>query len=661
MKLESYIDYIPSGGAIHKQGDTWIPLDPSFKLQKIEEGEDISDEVIFDKDGFLSEQQGIEIPLYFWLNQLGTYAETNFPEKRLYEFSRRKAIIPEEIEVLPASLPYKRIEQPTIYSEIPDNLRYKIGISLSSEDILGLGLSYQIPLPELGESRLTLSYKSDLSHPAYLVELQPVIKIDGQEKAVGDPIGAGKDQTITIDISMPNQETDRIQNTIIAGEFHNLCITWPFFSSQLATKIGQRLITNIEATSPDFLQNGFFSEDIAGDYLFMQGKSYFGQVGIMDEIASSYLHLPFFKDILFAHLFVEADVDYLFGMPYTMSIRGLSIDADRNICLVIGEEKKIKEFMTISGYTSSVLEHAIWEKWYGEGAISAIKAIQIANENNIPVYDIDSSNVSIVDTFNIPDLAKEDIKNAINAGNIAKCPQSSINYLGWQGIGYIIQDPITGEGKYEIVGVSGGLFLLTHPSARSYKELYDIEVEAIKFARDNSPVGDTDVCEAFANFAQDLANRFTDEEFKQSYFLHALYDLSVYDLGGIKKYLWWYLGLLGPSGPAKLRPQWLNTHKDGYPESGFKLFVYPCSCWDEKKDPYEEWRKKEDGRKDHFVTNAVEPDLALIFEALFWEEDCQNDSMYNFFGRVFGSEVYWGIIHKNEVGGRIMEYLHPKE
>ncbi|MEW6481998.1 MAG: transglutaminase domain-containing protein, partial [bacterium] len=643
--VESYIDYIPSGGAIHKQGDTWIPLDPSFKLQKIEEGEDISDEVIFDKESFLSKQQEIEIPLYFWLNQLGTYAETNFPKKRLYEFSRRKAIIPEEIEVLPASLPYEIIEQPTIYSKIPDNLRYKIGISLSSEDILGLDLFYQIPLPELGESRLTLSYKSDLSlynNPAYLVELQPVIKIDGQEKAVGDPIGAGKDQTITIDLFMPNQETDCIQNTIIAGEFHNLCITWPFFSSQLATEIGQRLITNIEGTGPDFLQNGFFSEDIAGDYLFMQGKSYFGQVGIMDEIASSFLHLPFFKDILFAHLFVEADVDYLFGMPYTMKIRGLSIDADRNICAVIGASDKIKEFMTISGYTSSVLEHNIWEKWYGEGAISAIKAIQIAGEHGISVYDIDSSNVGIVDGFNIPSFAKQDIKNAINAGNIAKCPQSSITYNGWQGIGYIIQDPTTGEGRYEIAGVSGGLFLLTHPSAKSWRYYYDIEKRAIEYAK--TLTGDD--CTKFANFAQFLANQFTENEFKQSFFLHALYDLSVSDEWQ-KWYYDWYLALLGNGGPRKSRPAWLNNHNDGGEGSGFKVF-FP-------EDP------DRTGRKDHFVVNAACRELGYIVWMLyeiFKTEESLNDLKYNAEGMAFGIMIIEGEISRFGVEGWIMEYLH---
>ncbi|MEW6680242.1 MAG: hypothetical protein AB1297_04350, partial [bacterium] len=62
--------------------------------------------------------------------------------------------------------------------------------------------------------------------------------------------------------------------------------------------------------------------------------------------------------------------------------------------------------------------------------------------------------------FNIPSLAKQDIKNAINAGYIAKCPSSNINYLGWQGVGYIIQDPTTGAGACLISGGAAGAMSL---------------------------------------------------------------------------------------------------------------------------------------------------------------------------------------------------------
>ncbi|MEW6104665.1 MAG: hypothetical protein AB1630_12785, partial [bacterium] len=74
------------------------------------------------------------------------------------------------------------------------------------------------------EKRLTLSYKSDLSpynYPCYLVELIPVIKVEGEEKAIGNPVGAGSDQTLAIEIIIPNQPPEKITNTIIAGEFYN--------------------------------------------------------------------------------------------------------------------------------------------------------------------------------------------------------------------------------------------------------------------------------------------------------------------------------------------------------------------------------------------------------------------------------------------------------
>ncbi|MEW6103821.1 MAG: hypothetical protein AB1630_08440, partial [bacterium] len=336
-----------------------------------------------------------------------------------------------------------------------------------------------------------------------------------------------------------------------------------------------------------------------------------------------------------------------------------------------------KEFMTISGYTSSTLEHNIWEKWYGEGAISAIKAIQIANESNIPVYDIDSSNVSIVDTFNIPSLAKEDIKNSINAGNIAKCPQSSINYLGWQGIGYIITDPTTGEGKYEIADVSGGIILITNPSGRSYSELWDIEMKAIEYAHKEltTPLGDPipDDCTAFASFAQDLAIRWneyfkepTDFLKKREYFLCSLYDLSVSD-----DWYFWQFGLLGWSGPRILRPLWLNTHFEGsYDEKTKIIFTGGYKVYD-LKDPA--MAEGVTGKKDHFVSNALGGNMAYIIEIASkilgpvteWvievgKEESTNDLKYNALGREFGDKIRSGEISLgfSEVWDWITEYLH---
>lgn len=37
--VEAYVDYTPSRGAVHKEGDTWIPMDASFKQHTFTEGD----------------------------------------------------------------------------------------------------------------------------------------------------------------------------------------------------------------------------------------------------------------------------------------------------------------------------------------------------------------------------------------------------------------------------------------------------------------------------------------------------------------------------------------------------------------------------------------------------------------------------------------------
>ncbi|MEW6103818.1 MAG: hypothetical protein AB1630_08425 [bacterium] len=85
-------------------------------------------------------------------------------------------------------------------------------------------------------------------------------------------------------------------------------------------------------------------------------------------------------------------------------------------------------------------------------------------------------------------------------------------------------------------------------------------------------------------------------------------------------------------------------------KSGFEVF-YP-------NDP------DRDGRKDHFVSNAVDPTLAIIYDFLNPEESL-NDMEYNYLGRTFGNNIKINIdvpyrIEKTKVGEWIKENLHKK-
>ena len=55
--VEAYVDYIPSRGAVHRTGDTWAPLDGSYKQYVYTEGIDLATEVPFDAQAFVEQVQ----------------------------------------------------------------------------------------------------------------------------------------------------------------------------------------------------------------------------------------------------------------------------------------------------------------------------------------------------------------------------------------------------------------------------------------------------------------------------------------------------------------------------------------------------------------------------------------------------------------------------
>ena len=141
------------------------------------------------------------------------------------------------------------------------------------------------------------------------------------------------------------------------------------------------------------------------------------------------------------------------------------MDADRLMSVVTardGVSDKAVQFMLSTGMVSSALEHSVPEQLFStdenkaEG-VSAVKALQIANAQGIPIYTVTQSNLATV----LPQLqlnaqVKTDIQNAVNAGKTVTVSKTDINFHGWMGCGYIITDPTTGAGAYMLSGGTNG-------------------------------------------------------------------------------------------------------------------------------------------------------------------------------------------------------------
>ncbi|MBO4511159.1 MAG: hypothetical protein J5746_00180, partial [Victivallales bacterium] len=90
-------------------------------------------------------------------------------------------------------------------------------------------------------------------------------------------------------------------------------------------------------------------------------------------------------------------------------------------------------------------------------AISAVKAIAIAQNQGQKIYTINKDNAATaLPKLSLSGTVGAEIRNAIEAGKEVTFHEKAISAHGWSGQGYIIVDPETGAGAYLIEGKGNG-------------------------------------------------------------------------------------------------------------------------------------------------------------------------------------------------------------
>lgn len=93
--------------------------------------------------------------------------------------------------------------------------------------------------------------------------------------------------------------------------------------------------------------------------------------------------------------------------------------------------------------------------------VSAIKALQVANDKGIPIYTVNQTNINtVLPQLEVDIQVKEDIQDAVNAGKEVTVSKTNISFNGWIGCGYIVINPETGAGAYMLSGGTNGGVLL---------------------------------------------------------------------------------------------------------------------------------------------------------------------------------------------------------
>ncbi|MFH1672764.1 MAG: hypothetical protein ABIF87_05000, partial [Pseudomonadota bacterium] len=438
----------------------------------------------------------IQDTLQDYQSQVENYISQEQPDATIGDVLGKKEIITQEFSYLLGTLPYRTAVKGGSYASLPETLRHKISFEVAKNSFDDIPLYITKALPELAGKKITLSYSPatpedeavinsylpephpdgtpiepeelPTSLPAYLINVKPELRIDGHIAATGATVGLGTTETFTMSFYDPAGSEGPIVNTIDAGAYLAIGLNLGRISEDQMIELEAKLKTTkakLEAQDCTDLTK----EDLLGDLFYTTALMYHAELDVANFIAAKTIGvgantLP--SEAIFSS---QLKVDTFFGIPRSVSSGGLAMDADRLLNVVKaldGDNNKAVQFMLNSGMNSSALEHEVPEKLFStpddpaEG-ISAVKALKIANDQGIPIYTINQSNMAtVLPQLQIDHLAKMDIENAVNAGKVVTVSKETIDFNGWTGCGYIILNPDTGAGAYMISGgLSGGILL----------------------------------------------------------------------------------------------------------------------------------------------------------------------------------------------------------
>ncbi|MEN8263524.1 MAG: transglutaminase domain-containing protein, partial [Nitrospirota bacterium] len=459
--VESEIPYSNYRGAIiDEQGKGWLGLDTAIKVAGYEYNDpvDIPQEISISniREEYLSTPQSIT-PLEYIGNYLNTELGTLNTGLTYNDLLSMGSLIPEVLNILPASMQYEQKMITGEYTDIPDELTHKVRFIAADINDSEL-LNYEIGTALLSNQKVSISYEPETvedqeiinsyggldNTPSYLVKLRPVLMLNGERLVVArDGLPMGADYKLTIELISPNG-TEKIKSVHVVGNLSVIGLV-----SQRSTKGTKE-----------------HEEKDAEQILFEEAINYIDRWNEAEDELASLMRVALARPIpSVAIVGGVIDVTYLLDMPHGFEWKGVFVDASlRSLSPVQSSEfgvqsERKKTFMQLSALHGSVLEHRIFEDDFGVGSISTAKLFTLNSELGTQNIVIDQSNIhTALPSLSYDDNIKDDIANAVNQGLVVTIPETESVYEDWTGTGYIKEDLETGEAGYMLSGnIAGGM------------------------------------------------------------------------------------------------------------------------------------------------------------------------------------------------------------
>lgn len=401
--VEAYVDYLPSRGAKNVEGDTWVPLDPSFKQYQYKAGMDLKAKVPLDGEALLNQikdgatvneaegwvqnlnQAKLSQALTDYQTRIKNYLDRANPDATVGDVLGTKTIVAESKPYLMGGLPCRVLATGSRFAAMPGNMQWKFRTRVTDGaldyfgDVTGNELvSLNRSTATLAGRKITLSFvpatQADMdlinsylpephadgspiqpselptSLPGYLLKLKAEIRVEGQLVSQSVVV-ATMGQTLTQITGFYNPATQRWEegeaNKPVAGDYRALGIDLQ------GTGQGelQALKAKLEATKAKLeafqanpsdttpIQN-LTKEDLSGDLLYAGMLGYFASVDGSDQLAArSRGDIVNYRSPSYGAFYAGANPHYWFGIVKRVTFPGVTMDVDRLIYQTVAKDE----------------------------------------------------------------------------------------------------------------------------------------------------------------------------------------------------------------------------------------------------------------------------------------------------------------------------------
>ena len=412
-----------------------------------------------------------------------------------------KKIIEEYSTTLPNTLHGKLIAIGARYAKLPSSLQQKVTYYLEPltqdaaiDEMLYGRKMVTLPYARVNNQKVTLSYApasqadqdalesrlpqgeiTDVSQlpsslPSY-IHVKPQVKLNGKVILEGSEMRLGDKMNIDQAVFPVNsQSMGYKKHKTHAGDYLALGTVAQSISPAILKKLQERMreVKTILESGDETAMGKLDREDVLGNMHYATMLGYYaqllGQTKMLQQ--TSKVH-----EIIIGYGTFGSSVGIAsrFGLSTGIKAGGIELDIPMSK-VVIADNNNQQNFLNYrmqAGMIASSLEHQTPEQMYNTDpqhpvqGISTMKAFALANAEGQKIYTLNQENIAtILPKIQASSLVKGDIMGAVSTGKIVTVHEREVSVPGWHGTGYMVVNPLNGDGAFLIGGGGNGGFVL---------------------------------------------------------------------------------------------------------------------------------------------------------------------------------------------------------